>query len=34
MGHITCLGTSLDAALATARAVKETLGIPGAGDIG
>jgi 5-(carboxyamino)imidazole ribonucleotide synthase len=34
MGHITCLGTSLEAALSTARAVKETLGIPGAGDIG
>ena len=34
MGHITCLGPSLDAALSTARAVKETLGIPGAGDIG
>jgi 5-(carboxyamino)imidazole ribonucleotide synthase len=29
MGHITCLGTSLEAALFTARAVKETLGIPG-----
>jgi len=30
MGHVTCLGTSLDEALATARAVKRHLGIPGA----
>jgi len=34
MGHVTCLGTSLDAALSTARAIKETLGIPGADDLG
>jgi 5-(carboxyamino)imidazole ribonucleotide synthase len=30
MGHVTCLGTSLDDALATARAVKAALRIPGA----
>ena len=30
MGHVTCLGATLDDALATARAVKESLGIPGA----
>ena len=30
MGHITCLGDRLDDALATARAVKIALGIPGA----
>ena len=30
MGHVTCLGTTLDEALATARAVKRALGIPGA----
>ncbi|MEO5764633.1 MAG: 5-(carboxyamino)imidazole ribonucleotide synthase [Casimicrobiaceae bacterium] len=30
MGHVTCLGESLDDALATARAVKVALGIPGA----
>ncbi|MBS0321399.1 MAG: 5-(carboxyamino)imidazole ribonucleotide synthase [Proteobacteria bacterium] len=29
MGHVTCLGRTLDDALATARAVKSTLGIPG-----
>jgi 5-(carboxyamino)imidazole ribonucleotide synthase len=28
MGHVTCLGTTLDAALATAEAVKRELGIP------
>ena len=30
MGHVTCLGPTLDAALATARAIKRELGIPGA----
>ena len=30
MGHVTCLGSRLDEALATARAVKLSLGIPGA----
>jgi 5-(carboxyamino)imidazole ribonucleotide synthase len=30
MGHVTCLGTTLDEALATARAVKRALHIPGA----
>ncbi len=30
MGHVTCLGESLDEALATARAVKSTLGMPDA----
>jgi 5-(carboxyamino)imidazole ribonucleotide synthase len=30
MGHVTCLGATLDEALATARAVKRELGIPGA----
>ena len=29
MGHVTCLGASLDDALATARAVKQVLRIPG-----
>ena len=29
MGHVTCLGATLEAALATARSVKETLGIAG-----
>jgi len=29
MGHVTCLGETLDAALDTARAIKRTLGIPG-----
>ena len=29
MGHVTCLGETLDAALGTARAIKRTLGIPG-----
>jgi 5-(carboxyamino)imidazole ribonucleotide synthase len=28
MGHVTCLGASLDAALATARTIKRELGIP------
>jgi 5-(carboxyamino)imidazole ribonucleotide synthase len=28
MGHVTCLGDTLDDALATARAVKHTLGMP------
>jgi len=30
MGHVTCLGATLDDALATARAIRATLGIPGA----
>jgi 5-(carboxyamino)imidazole ribonucleotide synthase len=30
MGHVTCLGSSLDDALATAGAIKRGLGIPGA----
>jgi len=30
MGHVTCLGRKLDDALATARAIKRDLGIPGA----
>ncbi|MEO8485368.1 MAG: 5-(carboxyamino)imidazole ribonucleotide synthase [Betaproteobacteria bacterium] len=34
MGHVTCLGATLDDALATARAVKRGLGIPGADDLG
>lgn len=29
MGHVTCLGTTLDEALATARTIKAALGIPG-----
>jgi 5-(carboxyamino)imidazole ribonucleotide synthase len=29
MGHVTCLGATLDDALATARAIRTTLGIPG-----
>ena len=33
MGHVTCLGTTLDEALATARAVKHALGIPGADEL-
>ena len=33
MGHVTCLGMSLEDALAIARAVKQTLGIPGADDL-
>jgi len=32
MGHVTCLGATLDDALATARDVRRTLGIGGAGD--
>ena len=30
MGHVTCLGASIEDALATARAIKALLGIPGA----
>jgi len=30
MGHVTCLGPTLDEALAVARAIKRDLGIPGA----
>jgi 5-(carboxyamino)imidazole ribonucleotide synthase len=30
MGHVTCLAPTVDEALATARAIKRTLGIPGA----
>jgi hypothetical protein len=30
MGHVTCLGATLDDALATARAIKRALGIRGA----
>jgi 5-(carboxyamino)imidazole ribonucleotide synthase len=30
MGHVTCLGDTLDEALATARAIRRELGIPGA----
>ena len=30
MGHVTCLGATLDDALAAARAIKRDLGIPGA----
>ena len=33
MGHVTCLGSTLDAALATARTVKSALGIPGAAEL-
>jgi 5-(carboxyamino)imidazole ribonucleotide synthase len=33
MGHVTCLGATLDEALATARAVKRELGIPGAEEL-
>lgn len=29
MGHVTCLGTTLDEAIATARTIKAALGIPG-----
>ena len=32
MGHVTCLGASQDEALATARAIKHELGIPGYAD--
>jgi 5-(carboxyamino)imidazole ribonucleotide synthase len=34
MGHVTCLGVTLDDALATAREVKRDLGIAGADDFG
>ena len=30
MGHVTCLGSTLEHALATAREIKRDLGIPGA----
>jgi 5-(carboxyamino)imidazole ribonucleotide synthase len=33
MGHVTCLGETLPAALATAREIKDALGIPGAEDL-
>ena len=33
MGHVTCLGPTLEAALATARAIKRELGIPGADEL-
>ncbi len=33
MGHVTCLAASLDQALATARAIKRDLGIPGADEL-
>jgi len=33
MGHVNCLGTTLDDARATARAIKAALGIPGADEI-
>jgi 5-(carboxyamino)imidazole ribonucleotide synthase len=33
MGHVTCLGSTPDAALATARAIKVELGIPGAHEL-
>ncbi len=33
MGHVTCLGATLDDALATARAIKRALGIPGADEL-
>jgi len=33
MGHVTCLGETLPAALATAREIKRALGIPGADEI-
>jgi 5-(carboxyamino)imidazole ribonucleotide synthase len=33
MGHVTCLGATLDDALATARAIKRELGIPGADEL-
>ena len=32
MGHVTCLGTTLDEALATALAIRKTLGIAGDGN--
>lgn len=33
MGHVTCLGATLDEAIATAREVKRALGIPGADEL-
>ena len=33
MGHVTCLASTLDEALATARAIKRDLGIPGADEL-
>src|SRR5205823_3528401 len=33
MGHVTCLAASVDQALATARAIKRELGIPGADEL-
>ena len=33
MGHVTCLAASIDDALATARAIRRDLGIPGADDL-
>jgi phosphoribosylaminoimidazole carboxylase (NCAIR synthetase) len=33
MGHVTCLGATLDDALATAREIKRALGIPGADEL-
>jgi 5-(carboxyamino)imidazole ribonucleotide synthase len=33
MGHVTCLAATLDEALATARAIKRDLGIPGADEL-
>ena len=33
MGHVTCLGETMAAALATAREIKRALGIPGADEI-
>ena len=33
MGHVTCLGVGMAEALATARAIKRDLGIPGADEL-
>ena len=33
MGHVTCVAPALDAAIATARAIKRDLGIPGADEL-
>jgi hypothetical protein len=33
MGHVTCLGETLPAALSTAREIKRALGIPGADEL-
>jgi len=33
MGHVTCLGETLESALESARAIKRDLGIPGADEI-